>query len=531
MNDVDPWIENFQYIYTQKQNQTKTNINQSGGSATGFNPGYAALIGENISSVLDQKGANPFVKAMVTVIITILAVIVIMAVIMVLLYLMVRNRIDEIRADWPNQRCSAKIIPIASWVGPPGTSIGGNAKECLNDFMGKFLEKKFRPLFVLFNKIFGILGSITNSIQQVRVMIYTIRSTIMKMAQDVYKKIKDVYYRIAYLVKRVMQIIIYIFLTFRNVFMVLKYSLWTLQSITDFWLFSWCFHEKQIIPSRLDSYSKWNYDSCVADLRVGHSINPQSTKESKVVGIWKFQHPFSTSKWVHPNKNPNWTVSPGHYVYDNDENKWVCEETDIVLTDNSPFYCPWSHSGYIQNQDGDYAMDYWGPGTTEFEYNYFMKTIQKRQQEGFTLDYQADKLRNALIYRRWASMSLFQPQTFVETKDGFIPLEKIKLGQVMHDNGVVNGICEADSNEYQWINYNGLICTAGTWIKENNVWESATNHSNIIAPTTKRAMSISTTTGNLVLKVNQKTFVVKDGIGWFTQQEDAKHYRALINEL
>jgi len=495
--ELDSWINNFEKIASQK-------ISQSGGSATAFKPGYAAMIGEAVSNAVNSQG-NPFAKALVSIIITVLAVVIVFAIIAVILYLSVRSRIEEIQGSWSKNRCKLNIIPIAPWVGPPGTTLGGNAKECAEDFLGKYLEQKFKPLFTLFSKIFGILNVLTQSLQKVRIMIFTIRQTIMKMAQDVYKKLKDVYYRIAYLVKRVMQIIIYIFLTFRNVFYVLRYTVQTLQSITNFWLFRMCFHPTQRIPTIK------NKETLMNDLQIGDFVNPSSKKPNRVLGIWRFKSQ-PISKWVQPGET-SWMTSPGHYVWDKQESKWIHEDSNIILTDSQPQICPWTESGLLQNHQQEIAMDYWGPGTSFFELNIYRNALQRHQGQ---LVYNEDKLDRSFKYR-WSSMCVVPKGTLIQN----IPIEEIQL------NDSIIGICSADSSIFEWRQiHSKLVVSSGTWIQKGDKWVSATEYPIVPAPTST-CYTIATTSGTIELE----GMIIKDGLGWHTAEDDAKHYAMLAREV
>lgn len=534
LNYMDEWIDALSYEIPTRN--TTPLMKGGGGIGQGFTPGYADMIGDTLSQAMKAKAMNPFVKALVSILITVLAVIIIFAVISLILYLMVRGRIEEIQANWPQNRCKITIMPIASYVGPPGTTNGGNFSECMEDFLGKYLEKKFAPLFGLFTKIFGILNTITESVQQVRIMIHSIRNTIMSMAQDVYKKLKDVYYRIAYLVKRVVQILIYIFLLFRNIFYVLKYSKMTFKSITDMWLFSWCFHPEQIIPQHTSS-TEWNEYGMIKDLAIGTIVNP--TQPEPIRGIWRFQYPKSHYKsWVLSN---GWVVTPGHYTFNQKEQLWesATESFGNHFKDKSIIWSPWTDSGILHNYNGDKAFDYWGDGSIDFERNLTLQSMMKAQQRNIVLHYDYVELLHSLGHRRWASMGLLVGETVVPLQNGtHKQLKDIAFGDILEDGGIVIGVCKADASVFQW-RHNpsltpNLYLTDGIWIQENtntDEWTSITYQplfTRTTSPPCDIGYTLQTTTGQFTIQHGQTKWTVKDGMGWHSTEDDNQHYDKLV---
>jgi hypothetical protein len=538
-NYMEEWIDALSYEIPSAS--ASVPMKGGGGIGQGFTPGYADMIGDTLSQALKAKAANPFVKALVSILVTVLAIVIVFAVISLILYLMVRGRVEEIQANWPQNRCKITIMPIASYVGPPGTTNGGNFSECMEDFLGKYLEKKFAPLFGLFTKIFGILNTITESVQQVRIMIHSIRNTIMNMAQDVYKKLKDVYYRIAYLVKRVVQILVYIFLLFRNIFYVLKYSKMTFKSVTDNWLFRWCFHPEQMIPQRISRHQEWNEYGMMKNLEIGTYVNPK--RPELIRGIWRFQKPNKEYQtWIHSN---GWIVTPGHYTFNQQEQRWECatESFGNHSQDKSIIWSPWTDSGILHNYHGDKAFDYWGNGTIDFERNLTLQAILKAQQKDIILHYDYMELLHCLGYKRWSSMGLLNGKVQIPLQNGATrQLKDIALGDILEDGGIVIGICKADAFTFQWRHnstlYPNLFLTDGVWFQENktinkNEWTSVTFQPTfwkLDTPPCTIGYTLQTTTGQFIIQDNngETKWNIKDGMGWHTTDDDKQHYQKLI---
>jgi len=538
---MEEWIDALSYEIPSVRASASPPMKGGAGIGQGFTPGYADMIGDTLTQAMKTKAANPFVKALVSILITVLAVIIVFAVIAVILYLMVRNRKEEIQAKWPQNRCKITIMPIASYVGPPGTTTGGNFSECMEDFLGKYLEKKFAPLFGLFTKVFGILNTITESVQQVRIMINSLRNTVMKMAQDVYKKLKDVYYRIAYLVKRVVQIIIYVFLLFRNIFYVLRYSKWLFNSITDFWLFSWCFHPEQIIPQCIaPQHEEWNEYGMIQNLKIGTFVNPQQPEPIR--GIWRFQHPSQRQQttWVHSN---GWVVTPGHYTFHRENQQWepAIESPGNHFKDAGTIWSPWTDSGVLHNYHGDKAFDYWGNGTVDFERNLALQSILKAQQNDLVLQYNFSELYHSFGRTRWGSMGLLNGEVQVPLQNKTSkPLKEITFGDILEDGGIVVGLCQADASSFQWRHnstlYPNLCLTDGIWFQENEKigtkeWTSLTYQPTFwklsSAPCTL-GYTLQTTTGQFIIQDGETKWNIKDGMGWHTPDDDNQHYKKLV---
>lgn len=518
MNDINQWIQHFQQI-SSHSNQMK------GG---GFTPGYADLIGQSISSALSAKETSPFVKALITITATAIAIVIVLAIVMGVLYLMAMDKKKQIQAEWPEQRCKITIMPIASWVGPPGTSTGQNFKDCMDDFLGKYMEKKFKPLFDLFTKIFGILSELTESIQQVRIMIFTIRNTIMNMAKDVYRKLKDIYYRIAYLVKRVLQIIIYVFLVLRDVFKVLEYTNLTMMSITDFWLFHFCFHPTQIIPTKNIETQQWNYQSQMKDIQLGSIINP--SQENQVIGIWKFkENKEKSSAWTHPANNLNWIVSPGHFVLNQQTQQWIQENRKIAFKDNEMLICPWSCSGIVENHvNGDKAMDYWGKSKNEFEVVSLFKAIDRLNKQNQII-FDPQELYQAMIQNRWSSLGVLPHQTLIATKNNqSTPIQNIQIGDELADGSIVVGVCSAYSKDFEWRNVNENKLSSGVWILQNNYIKSSTLYPIANNNVEEFCYTLATTTRQIPLADG---IIIKDGLGLFTNIEDRMHDVKVAEEV
>jgi hypothetical protein len=304
-------------------------------------------------------------------------------------------------------------------------------------------------------------------------------------------------------------------------------------AITDFWLFRWCFHPTQIIPSRKPQDTVWNIKQTIDNIRVDDFINFKSTKDAQIKGTWKFKS-VTTPKsfWVYPDYKKSWCITPGHYIWNSQKGEWTTEKNKISFTDNEPQICPWSECGLIQNNHEEWAMDYWGIGTTQFELNYFKKCLEKRMKEGIRLRFNEEELSKSLLYNRWASMSVFTGDTPVIMHDGTTKFIKdIQLGDKLWDNNIVVGVCEAKTNTYEWVNIHNIKVSRGTWtLNIDDSWTSVTDYDIVTPPNDNLCYTIATTQNQFEIQLSNIRIIVRDGLGWYSALDDAEHYNALIRQ-
>lgn len=137
----------------------------------------------------------------------------------------------QLQKKWPNYKCKPYVIPIAGWIGPPGTSTVENMGGCVKTMAKELFDLFLHPWITLFDLFKDILKEITMDIQDLRKMIYYIRSVIKNGLVSVANKTYDAYYRIAVLFKMIKNLLLSIFYVVRALLYVLDYAFNTLASL------------------------------------------------------------------------------------------------------------------------------------------------------------------------------------------------------------------------------------------------------------------------------------------------------------
>lgn len=137
----------------------------------------------------------------------------------------------QLQKNWPSYKCKPYVIPIAGWVGPPGTSTVENMGGCVKTMAKELFDLFLHPWVTLFDLFKDILKEITMDIQDLRKMIYYIRNVIRNGLVSVANKTYDAYYRIAVLFKMIKNLLLSIFYVIRSLLYVLDYAFNTLASL------------------------------------------------------------------------------------------------------------------------------------------------------------------------------------------------------------------------------------------------------------------------------------------------------------
>jgi hypothetical protein len=137
----------------------------------------------------------------------------------------------QLQKSWPSYKCKPYVIPIAGWVGPPGTSTIENMGGCVKTMAKELFDLFLHPWVTLFDLFKDILKEITMDIQDLRKMIYYIRNVIRNGLVSVANKAYDTYYRLAVLFKMIKNLLLSIFYVVRALLYVLDYAFNTLASL------------------------------------------------------------------------------------------------------------------------------------------------------------------------------------------------------------------------------------------------------------------------------------------------------------
>ena len=489
--------------------------------------------------------------ALLSIVVSIFGIVIVFVVIGVFLYLMARNRVDEIQEKWPDYRCKINIMPIAGWVGPPGTSTTQNFQDCMEDFVGGYISRKFAPLFSIFDRIFSALTFLRSSVQQVRKAIYSIRTTLASLTNEIFKRIKNLYYRLFTIMKRILALISYLVLAFRNSFYVMKYSYWIFKAFWGpiGWLIDklnalesvvnamrspvdavssfFCFHPLQQIYSSTCGIRGWQetsmerlYPSCL--------VNP--SQPTDVIGRWDFWN--GSGKWYQVGGGVGgcWLMTAEHTVYDPYLGIWVHANKytrNVLLDGTRTQVCPWTRTGFLEGQPGCWTTDYWGPTTFEFETEYWTKIVTEVQALGTPL--QGADLSWA--YMKWDYVSMLMNDWEVKMNNGtWKALERVKKGDVLWDDNAVYGRACTLASTYRWLD-RGM--TIGTWVKDGLGWANVSVWGETLVDKTGLCYQLATLQESFIVRdpVSLIEYEVRDTSGWLFPSIEEWRETTLLADL
>lgn len=492
------------------------------------------------SSSISTNKSNGW-TALLSIIIGLMSFAIVFIIIGVFLYLTVRNRVDEIQEKWPDYRCKINIMPIAGWVGPPGTSTTSNFQTCMEDFVGGYISKKFAPLFAIFDRIFSTLTFLRSSVQQIRKAIFSIRTTLASLATEIFKRIKNLYYRLFTIMKRILVLISYLVLTFRNSFYVMKYGYFIMKAFWGpiGWLINklnalevvvdgiksavnamktpvsavrsfFCFHPSQEIYNFRNGKPFW-FINTIDKMVPGSYANP--TVPVEVVGRWDFWN--GDGKWykVGGGVGNYWFMTGDHAVWDSRLCRWLparkvtCNQLELGTTSE---VCPWTESGYLEGNPGCWTVDFFGPTDLNFEKEYWTRMLTKAEEEGVTfvstnLDWAETK---------WDFTSMILPNWEVKMNDGtWKTIERLKKNDILWNTNPLLGKATGNASFFRWLN-RGL--SIGTWVKDGINWENVSNWGEEIVEKEGFCYQLATTLESFIVRepILLNEWEVRDTSGW-----------------
>lgn len=503
---------------------------------------------------LSQHAGNNGWTALLSVIIGIVGVILVFVVIGVFLYLTVSGRMEEIQSKWPEHRCKINIMPIAGWIGPPGTSTAENFKTCMEDFMGNYISRKFSPLFDVFDSIFSVLWDLRNSVQQMRKSIFSIRNTLASLANDIFKRIKNLYIRLFTIMKRILVLISYLILTFRNNFYVLKYSFFVMKGLWEpvNWMIQkvnvltdvvntmrtpidavssfFCFHPLQcILCSSSEKYDPW-YIVTMDGICPGSFVNRSLPTE--VVGKWVFWN--GTGKWyqVGGGIHNGWLMTGSHIVFDQRYSKWARAEkprNNTILNGTITTICPWTQTGYIEGHKNCWTVDFWGPTTFEFETRYWSQMLTQVRAAGIPL--RGDDLYWAS--NKWDYTSMIMGDLEVKLHDGtWKTIERLNKTDILWNYNNLYGKACALAKIFNWT---APGVSVGTWIKQGPVWTNI-NIALLGEPIVKKnglCYQLATSNESFFIRnqLYSAEYEIRDTCGWLFPTVETWRENTLISDL
>lgn len=203
---------------------------------------------KEVSEKSNQKG-----KKGTQIIIVIVIVIVIIGAVAALIGAWWPGYVKKKRAAFPDDRCTdTTTMKFPNLFGPPGMTYAKNKQFCESAAMNETHKKNILPIQNQLDKHNATMMQTVSFIKDTKKMIYHIRNGVEQEARDVQQKIYNTYKRLAYVFKIFARLFYRVFTVFKDLFMTLKYAVWTLMSIWrgpigGFIRFFHCFGEETLV--------------------------------------------------------------------------------------------------------------------------------------------------------------------------------------------------------------------------------------------------------------------------------------------
>jgi len=199
--------------------------------------GGAEEIVKNTPKAQEKQAKN---KTGLIIFISILIIIILVVVVFMLLFNLKSGPIYERKKRFPELRCGGgnstdfldSLVPVfPSLFGPKGMTSAINKAYCDSIILSEANKKNMMPIQSQINSVNTMVSKMRQQADNQSKMIYHIRKNVEKQFKEVQQKLYNLYARLAYLFKVFARLFYRIFVVFRDIFMVLKYSVWTLASL------------------------------------------------------------------------------------------------------------------------------------------------------------------------------------------------------------------------------------------------------------------------------------------------------------
>ena len=384
----------------------------------------------------------------------------------------------NIQKDWPSYRCQPHIIPIASFVGPKGTSSIENALECGMIFFKNSFLSFMAPFIEFFKKIVEVLVDLVKSVQNIRLMFNYLRDSINVFLLDIANMFYAYATKFSLLFNRLLQTFSLIFNVFQDLFYTVAYTGYSLMSvwngpIGDVARF-FCFHKNTLITMN-DGTKK-----IISKIKVGDKI-----ENGKIIGV----HIFSGKNTKLYNYK-NIIVSCNHLVYEN--SKWIRIKKSKIskplnITEDE-IYCLTTSTGKIL-VNGVIFADY--------------MEIEKLDQITNILNIAMSHLNNSknIDYKiNIEKVFGFQNNTLIKLKSGITKkISQLNINDNLGNNNIVIGITKVYGRNIKLYKYNDIISSGNVIVKKENGWELMKNIGKNINNKKSILYHIFTTKGELTI--------------------------------
>lgn len=258
-----------------------------------MNPTNAVLINNRLSElngtsniIVNNLPVKPPENSKGKIIIISLTVIVfiggVIAIIILLVVPAVNKKLDAMKSDWINKRCTPLYRTFPGMFGPPGMTSEINDAECSAAAHNASFSSNIGPIQGMIDSQTSGLNHIVQTAKNTQKMVLSIRDSIMSQVNDIYQKLYNMYKRIAYLFKVFAKLFYRIFETFTSLFETVQYAVWTLMSV---WVGpigglvrAFCFSDNTFVKLSSNSIIK------MSDVKIGDIID-----NNCIVGVCLFK--------------------------------------------------------------------------------------------------------------------------------------------------------------------------------------------------------------------------------------------------
>jgi len=126
-----------------------------------------------------------------------ISIIICFSFILVITYIHIKINIQQIRADWNNQKCKPNIMPFAGMINAPDNMskmeyAEKNFIECTQNILTDISEMALTPIHYMISIIAATVGEITNVINDMRELVNKIRNSIADITSDIMSRFLNI---------------------------------------------------------------------------------------------------------------------------------------------------------------------------------------------------------------------------------------------------------------------------------------------------------------------------------------------------
>ena len=126
-----------------------------------------------------------------------LAIIICISFILVITYIHIKINIEQIRADWNNQKCKPNIMPFAGMINAPANTskmeyAEKNFAECTQNILTDITDIALIPVHYTISIVTATVGEIMSIVNDMRELVNKIRKSVADITSDIMSRILNV---------------------------------------------------------------------------------------------------------------------------------------------------------------------------------------------------------------------------------------------------------------------------------------------------------------------------------------------------